>query len=51
MLYRYEEICIGCIYAIWHECCYGGSSFCHCDIGAESGVDSVRGKCWYKKEE
>ncbi len=50
MLYSHEEICEGCANAIWHKCCYGGPSFCHCDLGVESMVDHLRCKCWNKKE-
>ena len=44
-LYSHEEICKGCIHAVFHECC---KKFCHCeDIDLS---DHYKGKCANKKE-
>jgi len=49
MLYSLEEVCESCIYAVWHDCCYGGPTFCHCEVAAEVFVDHLRKKCGGKK--
>lgn len=44
-LFGNEEICIGCEYAIFHDCC---GKFCKCNINAEP--DAIHGKCKLKKK-
>ena len=41
-LYTHEEICEGCVNAIFHECC---NKFCHCIIDAEGDVNCYNGTC------
>ena len=45
-LYSYEEICIGCKHANWHD---GNIKFLHCSQNKELAVDSITGKCKYKE--
>lgn len=47
-LYSYEEICEGCEYAVFHECC---NSFCHCKDDATDQANCYNGKCLNKKED
>ena len=44
-LFSDEEICIGCKYAMFHDCCH---KFCFCDENHEIDRDHVCGKCPYK---
>ncbi len=44
-LYTLEEICKGCCYAIFHECC---NKFCKCGIKNEIYVDYNTGACYQK---
>ena len=44
-LYTEEEVCVGCIRAVFHTCC---DKFCHCIINAD--IDTQRGTCEDKEE-
>ena len=46
-LFSNEEICDGCKFAVFHECC---GSFCRCEIGHAEDCDYCRGECEHKKE-
>jgi hypothetical protein len=39
-LYSHEEVCVACIYAVFHNCC---KSFCKCEIGAN--INGYDGTC------
>jgi len=43
-LYLKEEICQGCDYAAFHECC---KSLCRCKENHIEGLDRCKGKCEY----
>lgn len=45
-LYTHEEVCVGCIYAEFHECC---GKFCRCIL--DETIDTIRGTCEMKKTE
>ena len=47
-LFSTEEICIGCKYSVWHECC---KRFCKCEIDKEYEIDHIRGDCKFRTEE
>ncbi len=57
-LFTFEEICEGCINAMWHGCgqCYQkwvgrgiGHSFCHCKINAEQNLNHCHSNCDFKR--
>lgn len=48
MLYTEEEICCGCEYAVFHECC---DKFCRCTEGHIEEIDCLDGKCEFKGEQ
>jgi len=41
-LFSHEEICRGCTYAVFHECC---KSFCKCTCPDGDFSDYLSGKC------
>lgn len=41
-LFSEEEICKGCRYSVFHDCC---EKFCHCKIGSENKRNACHGKC------
>lgn len=45
-MYTVEEICSGCMHAIFHECC---GKFCNCAIDKTAYRDTVMGHCRYMK--
>jgi hypothetical protein len=45
-LYTHEEICEGCISAIWHYCC---EKFCSCTLNHKEDCDFYKGKCFHKE--
>jgi hypothetical protein len=45
-LYMSEEICEGCEYAVFHDCC---KSFCHCTEHNEDYRQHMNGTCQFKK--
>ena len=44
-LFTNEEVCEGCIFANFHECC---GKFCSCEI--DQTIDTHRGVCMMKEE-
>jgi len=44
-LYTNEQVCRGCIHAVFHECC---RSFCKCLIGED--IDELVGTCKSREE-
>ena len=46
-LYSQDEICKGCVLAIFHKCC---GSFCKCLEDYDVVADYTKGKCEYRKE-
>ena len=47
-LFSHNEICEGCIHAVFHTCC---NNFCRCKEGHEQEVDHIKCECEYKSEE
>lgn len=46
-LFIEEEVCYGCVNAIFHDCC---GKFCRCKIHREDEINHTNGQCDYKKE-
>lgn len=49
-LYSNEEICPGCQFAVFHDCCH---KFCRCTEGQQDNTNGYNGTCEYriKKEQ
>lgn len=45
-LYTFEEICVGCDFAVWHGCC---QRFCYCRKEHGDDTNNREGTCPYKR--
>ena len=45
-LFSNEEVCEGCLHAVFHDCC---KSFCRCKI--DGCIDVIRGECEDRPEQ